>query len=284
MSRKSSLNLARVLSSLDWLKLGTCIHVTLTYWKVWPSTKVDLALVKQNLSAWFARNADGGIWRLEYQHRAGRESRGTGAHAVPHWHLLLWLGTRDVPEWIDRVRSWWSGYGDNRHERACHFTLGDQARGTWYLAMHAAKREQAPLFRVGRWWGYVNRASLLGAQDFQSLGEVGEASRVWWSRLYRRATGCRVRNAGGFSWFLPRSEQCKVRVWVAQRIEFEATARNLRPARSVRAGSSWRAVAGGALVEITKPDDHSPALLRATDRARAYVPHAALNGLQALAR
>jgi len=220
MSAKSSLNLARVLSSLDWTALGHCLHCTLTYHRGYPGSKTELASAKSALTARLGGLVEAGIWRLEYQSRTK-----PNPHKVPHWHVLAWCGQRDPGEVADRIRYWWNGYSGNSHERATRFTLGDQARGTWYLAMHAAKREQSPLFRVGRWWGYLNRARLLSCQDLREVGEVTERERVWWARLYRRATGARTRSNCGFSWFLPRAAQQAVRMWVRERVDYEKATR-----------------------------------------------------------
>jgi hypothetical protein len=237
MSAKSSLSVARVLSSLDWAKNGQCIHVTATYWHKWPTSKRDLQLEKQGLVQRLARYVECGIWRLEYQRRetaaekALREAmrrpriKGQGSLCVPHWHWLLWLGGRDLAEFESWLRPWWIDFSGNTSERGIEITQGDQARGTWYLAMHAAKREQSPPFAVGRWWGYINREALLAAQDLHETGEITERERVWWARLYRRSTGCRTRNAQGISWFLPRAWQCAVDQWVRDHIEFERIVR-----------------------------------------------------------
>lgn len=233
MSARSSVNVAKVLSSLDWAKNGECIHVTATYWKEWPSSKGDLADTKAAMVCALGRHVEAGIWRLEYQRReteaerrertAARRPRkkGQGSLYVPHWHFLLWLGGRQlehVAEWLHR---WWADFSGNRSENALTITSGDQARGTWYLAMHAAKREQSPPFAVGRWWGYINRDALLGAQDLHETGEIIERERVWWARIYRRATGCKTRGSMGLSWFLPRKWQCVVDQWVREKIDDE---------------------------------------------------------------
>ncbi len=233
MSARSAVNVARVLSSLDWAKNGECIHVTATYWKEWPQSKGDLADEKASMVAVIGRHVEAGIWRLEYQRRetdqekrereaAGRPRRkGQGSVYVPHWHFLLWLGGRQlehVGTWLHR---WWGDFSGNPSEHALHISSGDQARGTWYLAMHAAKREQSPPFAVGRWWGYINRDKLLGAQDLHETGEISERERVWWARIYRRATGCKTRNVQGLSWFLPRKYQCAVDQWIRDHIDDE---------------------------------------------------------------
>lgn len=239
MSAKSSLSVAKVLSSLDWAKNGPCIHVTATYWKEWPKSKGDLADEKAKLVAVLGRHFECGIWRLEFQQRetaqekSARQSarrkrrKGEGSLYVPHWHFLLWLGSRNVDEKAAWLSSWWAARDTypNPSEHGLMVTMGDQARGTWYLAMHAAKREQSPPFAVGRWWGYINRDTLLGAQDLQDTGEVTERERVWWSRLYRRCTGCKTRNAQGLSWFLPRKEQCAAGAWIRDHIEHERAVR-----------------------------------------------------------
>jgi hypothetical protein len=92
--------------------------------------------------------------------------------------------------------------------------------------MHAAKREQSPAFSVGRWWGFINRARLLAAQDLHNTGNVSERERVWWARLYRRSTGGKVRQGQGLSWFLPRLSQTVASRWIFQRMEDEITERN----------------------------------------------------------
>jgi hypothetical protein len=233
MSAKSALAIARVLSSLDWGKNGQCLHVTATYWKHWPPDKKALARAKAEIVRDLGRHAECGIWRLEYQRREtpaekkareaeGRKRRkGEGRLCVPHWHFLLWLGSRPAEPFQLWVQKWWAEFSGNTSPRAVAITLGDQARGTWYLAMHAAKREQSPPFAVGRWWGYINREKFLSAQDLQETGVVDERARVWWARLYRRATGCKTRHEQGLSWFLPRSYQCAVESWIQSTIEHE---------------------------------------------------------------
>lgn len=230
MSAKSSLNIAKVLSSIDWTKHGPCIHATLTYWRTWPKPE-ELAKTKAHIVAILGRNFCCGIWRLEYQTPSKKRP-----HFVPHFHCLLWHGApldfecaesfearcQATEDWLV---DWWKKYADNRSDFAIKITSGDQVRGTWYLAMHAAKREQSPPFSVGRWWGYINRKVLLGAQDVHETGVVEERERVWWARLYRRATGCKTRQASGFSWFLPNAAQWKAAAWIRDYIEAESRAR-----------------------------------------------------------
>jgi hypothetical protein len=117
MSSRSAVNVARVLSSLDWAKNGECLHVTATYWKQWPRSKGDLADEKAAIVRDIGRHVEAGIWRLEFQRRetdqekrereeAGRPRRkGQGSLYVPHWHFLLWLGGRQlehVGTWLHR--------------------------------------------------------------------------------------------------------------------------------------------------------------------------------------
>lgn len=213
-SEKSSLNLARVLSSLDWKKHGRCLHVSLTYWKHWPSSKEELAAEKSALVARLGEQCECGIWSLEYQ-----------ARLVPHWHCLVWIGDSDAEIFEVWVRKWWAKFSGNPSEHGVKITSGDQARGTWYLAMHAAKRSQSPPFAVGRWWGYINREALLGAQDIHETGVCDERERVWLARIYRRSTGCKVRHMQGFSWFLPAGYQWELLAWIRDKIEDERRSR-----------------------------------------------------------
>jgi hypothetical protein len=214
MSKKSSLNFAKLLSTLDWAKNGQCVHVTLTYWKSWPLTKEQLLSEKAGLVRDMGRHCETGVWRLEFQTRAG-------GVRVPHWHCLVWLGQRSEADFENWLREWWARFSGNPHERGVKVTSGDQARGTWYLAMHAAKREQSPPFAVGRWWGYIQRGKLLAAQDLHETGEVHERERVWWVRLFKRHTGGKVREGKGMSWFLPRSAQTVAFGWIQSRVEDE---------------------------------------------------------------
>lgn len=214
MSKKSSLNFAKLLSTLDWSKNGQCVHVTLTYWKSWPVTKAELLDAKKALTRDFGRNVECGVWRLEFQTRAG-------GVRVPHWHLLVWLAERSALDFEVWCREWWARFSGNTHERGVKVTSGDQARGTWYLAMHASKREQSPPFAVGRWWGYIRRAKLLAAQDLHETGFVETREEVWWKRLYRRHTGAKVREGKGFSWFLPRPAQTVAFGWIQTQVEEE---------------------------------------------------------------
>lgn len=213
-SLKSSLNLARVLSSLDWDRNGECLHLSLTYHRSWPRSKDALCAAKSQLVARLGEHVEAGLWMLEYQKRL-----------VPHFHALVWMGGRSSEEFAGWLAGWWADFSENSSDFASRVTLGDQARGTWYLAMHAAKRNQTPPFAVGRWWGYIRRGRLLNAQDVHRTRDVSERERVWWSRLYRRSTGGKVRNAGGFTWFLPRAWQCVAGAWISERVVDEMTER-----------------------------------------------------------
>jgi hypothetical protein len=214
MSSQSSLNLARLLSILDWSKHGQCVHVTLTYAKVFPLTKEELAEVKAAMVRDIGRHVECGIWRLEFQKRG-----------APHWHLLLWIGNRDAAEFEWWLRGWWAKFSGNASEHGSMVTSGDQTRARWYIAMHAAKREQSIPFPVGRWWGYVQRDKLLSASDIDSPQEITERERVWWARLYRRFSGAKTRHEAGFSWFLPRAAQCAVSVWIQGHVDWERATR-----------------------------------------------------------
>ena len=215
MSNKSSLNLARLLSTLDWSKHGQCLHVSLTYRAEFPRAKADLLKAKQALCMFFKRAGACGIWRLEYQKRF-----------APHWHVLVWIGDRCPGDFEQCVRDWWGRYSGNDHVRGVHVTSGTEGRAAWYLAMHAAKKEQSPPFNVGRWWGYIDREKFLGAVDLHQVADVDERERVWWLRLYRRRTGVRTRQAQGVSWFLPRHWQGIVSRWVSATIERERDERH----------------------------------------------------------
>lgn len=235
LSAKSSLNLSRVLSILDWKKNGICIHVSLTYGRYkYPKGKEELAREKSDLSTYLGRAGFCGIWRLEFQSRESdaekearyaakqRRSKGQGGSLkVPHWHILLWIGTQDPVERERWLVAWWQRFSGNHSPYAIKVTSGDQARGAWYLAKHHAKSEQAPPFAVGRWWGYINRDRVLEASDLSCNGVIEERSRIWWARLYKRATGAKVRNACGLSWFLPAKWQTRVGEWIIERVDFE---------------------------------------------------------------
>lgn len=224
-SKASSLNLAKVLSSLDWKRNGKCLHVTLSYWKEWPKTKDELAGRKSALVASLGNHVICGIWSLEFQTERFKKY----GDWVPHWHCLVWIGDRDPEEFESWLRKWWAGFAQNPSEFGVSVTSGDQARGTWYLAMHAAKAAQSPPFAVGRWWGYINRTALLDAQDLQQVEEVGDRENVWWCRMFRRALRCKVRQRGrcpqGISWFLPRGAQCELAAWIRDKIAVEKAAR-----------------------------------------------------------
>lgn len=220
-SKKSSHNLAKALSSLDWNKLGTCFHVTLTYWAFYPDSKEELARKKQALVMSLSRHCVAGVWSLEYQTERFKKS----GEWVPHWHCMLWLEPGKEVAFEAWLREWWADFSLNPSEHGVHVTSGDQARGVWYLAMHAAKAAQSPPFAVGRWWGFINRDALLGAQDLHNTGEVTDRENVWWCRLFRRSLRVKVRQRGrcaqGISWFLPRAAQCKAGAWIRDHIEHE---------------------------------------------------------------
>lgn len=225
-STASSLNCARLLSSLDWAKHGECLHITLSYWKRWPKNKDELADEKKALVRDLGRHLECGLWSLEYQ--VERHAR-TGDW-VPHWHVLGWLAGRQAMEVEQWLRQWWAVFSHNSSPHGVKVTSGDQARGTWYLTMHAAKLAQSPPFAVGRWWGYVQRDLLLEAQDVHRTGEIFDRHRVWWTRLYKRATHCKVRHEKGFSWFLPLKWQTAAAAWIDDQILWERCVRHRAPA------------------------------------------------------
>ena len=217
LSRQSSKNLARLLSIIDWTKWGTCLHVTLTYWRSYPRNKDDCQLEKQAIVMWFSRNAECGIWRLEFQERG-----------APHWHVLIWIGDRPAEKFEHDVKKWWAGREWKTHPvHGCDVGSGDQVRGRWYLAQHAAKQAQAlkPPFLVGRWWGYIAREKFLAASDIDSPQQIEERELVWWRRLYRRATGCKTHPEHGLTWFLPRVAQCAAYAWISEHIDYERATR-----------------------------------------------------------
>jgi len=223
-SARSCLRQAKVLSSLDWQKFGECLHVSLSYWHKYPRVKEELAHAKQSLVQAVGEMVECGQWGLEYQTERFEKS----GLWVPHWHLLVWLNGRDPVEFEERIRNYWANprrKHRNSNERGVSVTSGDQARGAWYLAMHAAKRAQSPPFNVGRWWGYIRRDRLKEACDMQQIGAVPDRLFVWWARLFRRSTGCKTRQRGqcpqGFSWFLPRDQQMVAYSWIQSRIEVE---------------------------------------------------------------
>lgn len=243
LSVKSSLNISRLLSMLDWRKNGRCLHVSLSYnGHLWPKGPEALRLEKQAISMALSR-CDlvdlSGVWILEFQSRenhaekrarlaAGvRRQRGQGGSIkVPHWHFLLWIGDLDEREFEDWLRKWWAKFSGNVSEFGVCITSGDQGRSAWYLAMHAAKRAQPPPFPCGRMWGYINRDKVLGASDLNLTGEVEERERVWVARLYRRGTGCKTRNHQGLSWFLPLKWQWAMLAWVRDHVERERITRH----------------------------------------------------------
>jgi hypothetical protein len=206
---------------LDWKKNGECVHVTLSYWKTWPKTKGELADVKAAMVRDLGRHCAAGIWSLEYQTERFKKH----GDWVPHFHCLLWLQLGSAELFESWLRPWWADFSGNPSEHGVHVTSGDQARGTWYLAMHAAKAAQSPPFAVGRWWGYINRDALLSAQDLHETGQVTDRENVWWCRLFRRSLRVKVRQRGrcaqGISWFLPRAAQCAAAAWIRDWIESE---------------------------------------------------------------
>jgi hypothetical protein len=243
MSKKSSLNVSRLLSTLDWAKNGRCLHVSLSYGgTAYPRGKTALAAEKARLVARLGEEGFCGVWVLEFQSRENaaekaarvasgiRRQRGQGGSIkVPHWHVLLWIGARDPVLVEDWLRTWWAKFASNPSRFGVCVTSGDQGRAAWYLAMHAAKRAQPPPFPCGRMWGYINREKVLSACDVHETGEVLERERVWWARLYRRATGVRTRSAQGFTWFLPRKWQCTAFAWIRDHVDAERCRRFAGP-------------------------------------------------------
>lgn len=261
-SRKSLLNLARFLSSLDWKRGGQCLHVTFTYWKRWPTKGLPQGAMKEALMdekddiARALKRWGRGIWRLEFQSRCNLAyvlcwvlCAKAGIHWpldvviqwVEHWHCLLWIGDKSEEEIELRLRAWWARHSGNGHERAVAVTSGDAVRGSWYLAMHASKSDQTPKFAVGKWWGYIDEERVKELQDVNCTDEaLAFRELVWLARMYRRATGNRVRGfrpegmvtryqyPQGFTWFLPLAKQNQLVLWVREKVKEESQTRNDR--------------------------------------------------------
>ena len=233
ISKRSSLNLVRLLSTLDWKRNGQCYHVSFTYGRIFPSSKNDLAAEKSGIVRDLGRAGFVGIWRLEYQSRESEAEKSArifagekrtkgqgGSRRVPHWHILLWDNKRDPAEVECFLRGWWKRFSGNGSRFGVEIRTGD-ARATWYLSLHAGKKNQSPPFAVGRWWGYIDRSSVISSCDVQRTGKVTEREHVWVARLFRRATGARTRPGKGFTWFLPRRWQYEVNAWVNAQIKSE---------------------------------------------------------------
>lgn len=205
-SARSKLSLARLLSTLDWDKNGTCCHCSLTYHERFPKTKKALALEKSYLTKELAALGCG-IWKLEFQERG-----------APHWHVLLWIGLK-IPalEFEEKLRAWWAEFSGNGSWYGVKVTVGDEARAAWYLALHSAKDEQAPKIEVGRWWGYVRRKDVLAAQEIGDLGEVSESEALWlgrFARRFRRVSGRGRRVVQGFTLFLTATAASRLLSWL----------------------------------------------------------------------
>lgn len=211
-SKKAKLNVARLLSTLDWNANGTCLHVCLSYHKAWPKTKAALALEKSALVEWLGRKWCG-IWKLEYQ---GERFLKYGVW-VPHWHVLLWIGNAVPLEVEQAIREWWADFATNKSYHGVEVRVGDEARAAWYLALHTGKDEQAPSFKVGRWWGYIRRDRVLSAQQLGDLGEVSECEAVWLQRIarrFRRVRGHGRRTVQGFTLFLTATAASRLLSWL----------------------------------------------------------------------
>ena len=137
-----------------------------------------------------------GVWRLEFHAKL------RGGKPVPHWHILFWLREANEEDIVRRIRHWWRGGGrwaqsgkewSTEAAEGVFVTSGSQVRGTWYLAMHAAKKTQSPPFEVDRWWGFTDRKTVVRSIEFNFEEDLSVREMVWWSRLFRRSTGIQVR-------------------------------------------------------------------------------------------
>jgi hypothetical protein len=148
--------------------------------------------------------------------------------------LLVWVGYQERDEVGEKIREWWKRHSGNTSKHGVKITSGSEGRASWYLAMHAAKDEQAPNIAVGRWWGYIKREKLLEAQQVDEVQTLTRKETIWFARLYRRKTKVRPRQHGakveGFSWFLPRAWQFKTLAWVRDTVrERERKRRETQP-------------------------------------------------------
>lgn len=229
-SSKSSLNISRLLSSIDWKKNGMCVHITLTYHLAWPSTKHEIKLAKQALVQSLGRKLVCGIWKLEYQNRETLEERDArrarrisrtkarGSLLVPHWHVLGWIPASRYEEFCEWLFDWWSGYSGNDSTYAIDVRPGDTGKASFYLCLHAAKTNQTPAIEVGRWWGYIHRDKVMESVDVALVGQINRLESIWWYRLYRRYRRMPAKpmqvEGHGWSWFLPRDAQMRAAIWV----------------------------------------------------------------------
>jgi hypothetical protein len=237
-SQKSSLNISRLLSSIDWKKNGIPLHITLTYRDTWPKSKAELQLEKMALVQGLRRaGLVCGIWKLEFQTRetpyekAQRiqakqpRKKGSGSLYVPHWHILGWCEPSSIDQVGQNVAEWWGSHSCNEHPRAVDIRTGDTARASYYLSLHSAKDNQSPPFEVGRWWGYIEREKVIASVSIQDVGFIPRRELVWWHRLYCRFRHMRcpplIAKGFGFSWFLPQDATIRAACWIRDRVEFE---------------------------------------------------------------
>lgn len=225
-SRASRKRMLEFVQSVDQVRAGMPLFVTLTYPGEWPG---DPHRWKRDLDTWLQRlrraAADAwAVWRLEPQRRG-----------APHYHLLVFGIDRLDKDWLGQ--SWFEvvGSGDLRHLRA-----GTQVQRTrsWrgvvrYAAKYLAKTmEELPegwADGVGRWWGVHNRRAVvrqpvdaaLGAHEFYLVKRV--LRRILSKRGVdlRRVTRDKLRACGqvvraGISAFLSAESAVGLLAWAAR--------------------------------------------------------------------
>jgi hypothetical protein len=239
-SLRSRLGMVALMSTFPWGQMGPCIHVSATYGDSFPSTRKEIDAERDRLNK-FLGQLGFGLYRIEYQVKRFLKY----GKWVIHWHVLLWIGDRDLDAVEDSIRSWWEGKDRrsssryaNPHYRGIRITRGTEGRAAWYLAMHEAKNEQSPPFAIGRWWGYIRRPDVVYWRQISYEGENSVRYWVWAARLYRRCTGYSIRQAAGlgeisehnpaaigpqgFRWFLPRANYYSANHWINLQLGLEA--------------------------------------------------------------
>jgi hypothetical protein len=183
-SEKSRQRLRLSLAKVDQRRSGRPIFGTLTYPMDFP---VDAEIFKRHLKMFSQRFIrafpDAGFhWKLEFQERG-----------APHFHPIFWKLSNDH-EFMRRFRAWLAcswfeivGSGDERHLRAgtSADVVESQLGIIRYVSGYVSKSDQSkPGFRVGRYWGIVNRTKVPWAKEVVVDLSSGEGKLV--RRIARR--------------------------------------------------------------------------------------------------
>lgn len=183
------MRMLRFIATIDWLKTGKCLFMTLTYpddvvHESYARLQKQKDLMQERIETHLGRH-NPAMWRLEWKPRLTGRYIG---QAEPHWHWIL-FGTKWIDkEWVNS--SWkevigWTGY--NRTEVK---GMKNKKQVGYYVSKYSAKVDSSlvndPYHRTipsGRQWGKLREPLIHRHTAFEVLlpdSELTGFARDYW--------------------------------------------------------------------------------------------------------